>query len=233
MKGSLMRLKLIATAAASAAILIGMTAAPAQATHSWGGYHWATSNGNVAKTIYSSLTPDWAGNLTTANSDWNASTHIQSTVVAGDTSARARKRCTMVSGAIKVCNASYGNTGWSGLASINISGLHITQGTTKLNDTYEATAPAAERQGVTCQEVGHDFGLDHQDTTFGNPNLGTCMDYTNDWSTNQHPNQHDYDELSTIYNHVDAGAAAAKLASSTGQTRIATGNTVTMITWAN
>ncbi len=31
-----------------------------------------------------------------------------------------------------------------------------------------------------CQEIGHDFGLDHQDENFNNPNLGTCMDYTND-----------------------------------------------------
>jgi hypothetical protein len=29
------------------------------------------------------------------------------------------------------------------------------------------------------------------------------MDYTNDPSTNQHPNQHDYDELVTIYSHLD------------------------------
>ena len=48
---------------------------------------------------------------------------------------------------------------------------------------------------VMCQEVGHDFGLDHQDENFNNPNLGTCMDYTNDPSTNQHPNAHDYEEL--------------------------------------
>jgi len=54
-----------------------------------------------------------------------------------------------------------------------------------------------------CQEVGHTFGLDHQDETFDNPNLGTCMDYTNNPSTNQHPNQHDYDWLESIYSHTD------------------------------
>ena len=30
------------------------------------------------------------------------------------------------------------------------------------------------------------------------------MDYTNDPSTNQHPNQHDYDQLETIYGHFDS-----------------------------
>ncbi|MBC7560635.1 MAG: hypothetical protein H7270_15085 [Dermatophilaceae bacterium] len=228
-----MRLKSILTAIASAAILIGTTAAPAQAAHAWGQYHWSTTNGIVAKTIYSSVTSDWSGNLAVANSDWNTSTHLQNTVVASATDLTTRTNCPMVAGAIRVCNAAYGGTGWSGLASINISGSHITQGNTKLNDTYEAGAPAAERQGVMCQEVGHDFGLGHQDENFTNPNLGTCMDYTNNWTTNQHPNTHDYDQLNTIYNHADAASKARHASAAPGQTRIQTGDTVTMITWAN
>jgi len=228
-----MRLKSIATAAVSAAILIGMTAAPAQASHAWGSYHWSTTNGNVTKNITSSLTSDWAGNLTVANSDWNVSTHLQNTVVAGATDLTTRTNCSMISGAIRVCNASYGANGWAGLASINISGSHITQGTAKMNDTYESGAPAAERQGVMCQEVGHDFGLGHQDENFTNANLGTCMDYTNDWSTNQKPNTHDFDQLNTIYNHADAAFPGKKKASNPGVTRIATGDTVTKVLWAN
>jgi len=55
-----------------------------------------------------------------------------------------------------------------------------------------------------CQEIGHTFGLDHQDENFNNTNLNTCMDYTSDPSANQHPNQHDYDELAAIYNHLDS-----------------------------
>ena len=84
---------------------------------------------------------------------------------------------------------------------------HITAGTVKLNDTYFNTASyntPAWRNLVSCQEVGHTLGLDHQDENFDNPNLGTCMDYTSDPSTNQHPNQHDYDELVTIYSHLDS-----------------------------
>jgi hypothetical protein len=30
------------------------------------------------------------------------------------------------------------------------------------------------------------------------------MDYTNSPGTNQHPNQHDYDELVAIYSHLDS-----------------------------
>jgi hypothetical protein len=57
-----------------------------------------------------------------------------------------------------------------------------------------------------CQEIAHDFGLDHQDENFNNPNLGTCMDYTSDPDgppSNEHPNQHDYDQLESSYSHVD------------------------------
>jgi hypothetical protein len=94
-----------------------------------------------------------------------------------------------------------------GVAQVWVSGSHITQGTVKVNDTYFAGAPyntTAWRNLVMCQEVGHTLGLDHQDEVFDNPNLGTCMDYTQDPSTNQHPNQHDYDELETIYGHLDS-----------------------------
>ena len=38
------------------------------------------------------------------------------------------------------------------------------------------------------------------------------MDYTNDPSTNQHPNQHDYDQLLAIYAHLDATTTVNALA---------------------
>ena len=88
-----------------------------------------------------------------------------------------------------------------------------TQATTKINDSYFGSAPyntSAWKQMVMCQEVGHDFGLDHQDENFNNPNLGTCMDYTNDPSTNQHPNAHDYEELDIIYAHLDGSGGGGK-----------------------
>ena len=50
-----------------------------------------------------------------------------------------------------------------------------------------------------CQEIGHDFGLNHQDVDFTNYNLGSCMDYTNSPDSNQKPNQHDYYQLELIY----------------------------------
>ena len=88
-----------------------------------------------------------------------------------------------------------------------------------MNDTYFNTHKyntPAWRQMVMCQEVGHTFGLDHQDENFDNANLGTCMDYTNDPSTNQHPNQHDYDELALIYKHLDSTTTVGTASAASG-----------------
>ncbi len=74
----------------------------------------------------------------------------------------------MVAGKVRSCNASYGFNGWLGLASINITGgVHITQGYSKMNDSYFNGGGYTEtnRQHVMCQEIGHTLGLDHQSTS--------------------------------------------------------------------
>src|SRR5205823_6283738 len=126
---------------------------------------------------------------------------LDTTVAAGG----VKGNCRPTAGRVEVCNRSYGNNGWLGLAQIWISvGTHITQGAVKLNDTYSMNA--AEKQHVICQEVGHTFGLDHQSTD-GN-SLDTRMDYYHNTSASDtkstHPNAHDYDELGFIYAHLDS-----------------------------
>lgn len=113
-----------------------------------------------------------------------------------------------------MCNDTYGNNGWLGIAQVWVPGKHITQGAVKLNDTYFNTPTyntTAWRNLVSCQEVGHTLGLDHQDENFNNANLGTCMDYTNNPSTNQHPNSHDYNQLVSIYSHLDSTSTLGQL----------------------
>lgn len=144
----------------------------------------------------------WDAYLGTTASDWSISSVLDTTVVAG----QAKANCRPTKGRVEVCNKTYGNNGWLGLAQIWVSGSHITQATTKVNDTYFNTPTynsPAWRNLVMCQEVGHTLGLDHQDEIFDNANLGTCMDYTSDPSTNQHPNAHDYEQLELIYAHLD------------------------------
>lgn len=202
-------------------VILSLVAIPALAadmssvtdeSHSWGGYHWARTSNPFLVHIGDNVTSQWDGILATTNSDWNSSTVLNTNIVAGQ--AGNAKRCRATSGRIEVCNTTYGNNGWLGIASISITGgTHITQCTVKLNDTYFNTAQyntTAWRNLVSCQEVGHCFGLDHQDETFDNPNLGTCMDYTNNPGTNQHPNSHDYQELQTIYSHLDSSTTVGQ-----------------------
>lgn len=175
-----------------------------QANHSWGGYHWARSSNPFTLKLGDNLSSNWDPYLGTTSSDWSVSSVLDTTIVSGGTAAR---RCRPTSGRVEVCNNKYGSNGWLGLAQIWVSGSHITQGVTKVNDTYFNTTTynnPAWKNLVVCQEVGHTLGLDHQDEDFNNPPLGTCMDYTSDPTPNQHPNQHDYDELATIYAHLDS-----------------------------
>ena len=138
------------------------------------------------------------------------------------------RKCSAITGTVQVCNTTYGNNGWLGVAQIWVSGLHITKGSVKLNDTYFNTATYNKtewRNLVLCQEVGHTFGLDHQDETFSNANLGTCMDYTSNPlgpPDNEWPNKHDFDELAIIYGHTDGSTTSA---SSTGSGKMPPGMT--------
>ena len=216
--------KVLSTLAFVAVIAVALTA---YANHSWGGYHWARTSNPFTIKLGNNLSSNWQTYLSKASSDWSKSTVLDTSIVAGQSSSR---KCSAVAGKVEVCNNTYGNTGWLGVASISLQRgtTHITQGTVKLNDTYFNQAQyntPAWRQMVACQEIGHTFGLDHQDTNFNNTNLGTCMDYTNDPTgtagtngnlANTSPNQHDYDELVTIYTHLDSsttiGAAPVTIA---------------------
>ena len=206
--------------AVAVAVAVAAPAVTAHASHAWGCYHWAHTNTPVALNVGDNVSSQWDSHLDVALQDWNRSTVLDLTKVAGGT---RPKNCRPTSGRIEVCNASYGNNGWLGIAQIWANGCHITQAVTKLNDTYFAQAQyntPAYRQFVTCQEVGHDFGLAHQDEVFNNPNLGSCMDYTNDPDggpggasntdpSNEAPNTHDYTELEEIYAHSDLAALFA------------------------
>ena len=169
-----------------------------------GGRYWVRTSNPFTLKLGDNVTSVWDSYLATSSSDWSQSTVLDTTIVAG---AATGGQCGATSGRVEVCNSTYGNNGWLGLASISITGgTHITQGTVKLNDTYFNTAQyntPAWRNMVMCQEVGHTFGLAHQDEDFTNANLNTCMDYTNLPESNQHPNAHDYDQLVSIYSHLD------------------------------
>ena len=200
------RKAVVAVALGSAALLVG---GQALANHAWSTYHWLRSTAEITPPVGDNVSSQWDSYVRTANSDWNRSIYIQSPMVAGATSPR---NCRPNAGRIEVCNAAYGNTGWLGIAQIWLSGGHISQGTTKLNDTYFNTAQyntPSWRALVACQEIGHNYGLGHQDEDFNTDLTNSCMDYTNLPQGNEHPDAHDYQQLEIIYSHSHAAAAAA------------------------
>ena len=196
-------------------LVAGSFAAVVNANHAWGKYHWDKSTEdstiNPLELGNNLTTSDWDSSLTIASTDWNNSV-LKNAVVPG----AGNTNCDPTSGRVEVCNDEYGINDWLGIASIWVTrgrNNHIVQGVVKVNDTYFNTAPynsQSRRDMVVCQEVGHTFGLDHQDENFSNINLGTCMDYTNDPDgtlfnqlDNRHPNLHDYEMMTEIYAHLN------------------------------
>lgn len=187
----------------------------ASASHSWGGYHWGTTAVPFTLGLDNNLTTtEWLTIGSASSTDWSASSVLDTPLSAVRTD---NKRCKASSGRVEVCNGRFGNNGWLGLAQIWISGGHIVQGTAKMNDSYLASASytTTNRRHVLCQEVGHTFGLDHQDES--GADLNTCMDYA-DRLDNPSPNTHDYQQLQAIYNHTHAtGTVATGTAPSGGK----------------
>ena len=207
------RLILLMTLALIAPIAL---AAPASADHKWSKYHWPQKSTPLTLTIVDSTdqSSPWKNMLATARQDWNDSPFLTLQSQTGTYSSS----CDPISGKIRVCNDDYGSTGWLGVAQIWIyvgKGGHIAQATTKVNDYYFSGAGSigyaydntAEMQHVVCQEVGHDFGLDHQSET--SASLDTCMDYYHNTGDSDlkstHPNQGDIDELQCLYDPASKG----------------------------
>ena len=185
-------------------LLVSVFSLNAYASHSWSGYHWGRTENPFTLKLGDNVSSLWDSYLSTTSTDWSLSSVLDTTIVSGNTNP---KNCRATLGRVEVCNSKYGNNGWLGIASIWVNGNHIAQGIVKMNDTYFSTPfynTPAWKNLVMCQEVGHTLGLDHQDEDFYNAPLGTCMDYTVDPTTNQHPNKHDYDMLETLYAHLDA-----------------------------
>lgn len=210
------RINLMSGVACVAALL----PSPAMADHSWNGYHWAgiSADAPLRAPVGNNVSSDWTVSLQLAVGEWRVSDVLDVPLAAGQTHPR---KCDPVDGTMQICSYSYGLRGWLGIATVWTSGDHILAATTKLNDSYFGAGSTYNTQAwrdlVTCQEVGHDFGLAHQDENFYNQNLGTCMDYTDDPEGTLHaynaglsnvaPNMHDYDELDIIYDGHSEGTS--------------------------
>lgn len=192
------------TMAVAALVLIGTTAL---ANHSWGPYHWARTSASFDLIVVNSTTSDWDPYVAQAIADWSGSGVLNMREDPnGSTDSRERRKCTPASGQVRVCNLDYGRNGWLGIAGISVDADdHILYGYTKLNDSYFSLSYYNKpnwKQSVTCQELGHDVGLGHQDENFDNQSLLSCMDYQD--PPFEYPNAHDFAQLDDIYDHLDS-----------------------------
>lgn len=201
-------------AAAAGGLMVG----PASANHSWASYHWPVAGTNQPFEVYTALTEGyWRSMLVDgqpvdiigdAIGDWDGQDpHLGTYKDYLDPSDRgpsgtSPKKCNPLSQKILVCSAYYGFRGWLGVATIWINGDHIYQATTKLNDSYHSSGTYSSyswRALVGCQEIGHDFGLGHQNEDFDTDLTQSCMEYTKAPENNETPDGHDYEQLQIIY----------------------------------
>lgn len=212
----------ISTLAVIASVAFAAWTAPAQADHSWGSWHWQRATNPVKLTVFDSTTDartliggqNWPVMLSKSAADWTTSTVLDLAVqpqTAADLA--VREACPFELGAIRVCNVVNPDVTWLGLATVlpadpgSRSG-HLLAATAQMNDTWFSTPfyDATNAQHVMCQEVGHTLGLDHQDES--GKDLGTCMDYA-DALDNESPDSHDYQQLQTIYTHLDGASSGS------------------------
>jgi hypothetical protein len=102
---------------------------------------------------------------------------------------------------LRLFYGAYGQNGWLGLASLTSvdSACHINSARSQINDTYMRDTSRYSQTAVnhvSCQEVGHTFGLGHNQSQ-----TDTCMNDRILTAGNQ-INQHDRDQLNSIYAHV-------------------------------
>lgn len=189
-----------------AAVGLLIAAGSADAGHAWANYHWERASNPVTINHGDNVDPaKWGARLDEALADWNQSAVLDIVKVAGGT---RPKSCRPTDGMVEVCSASYGPTGWLGIASIWASGDHITQATAQVNDYYHDNAPYNSyswKQLVLCQEIGHAYGLGHQNEDFNTDETTSCMEYTSLPAGNESPDNHDYQQLADIYAHLDDG----------------------------
>lgn len=182
---------------------------PAGASHSWDDFHWGRAVNPATLEVVDSVVGEWDSYLPASVADWSRSSVIELKTTAGADSVVERTACLPISGKIRVCNAKYADPTWLGLATVWLNGDHITQATAQVNDTWFDTDlyddPNAKRH-VLCQEIGHDFGLDHSYTE------PTCMDDTNGLFDPAFisPGSHDYQQLDAIYAHLDGASGGGK-----------------------
>jgi len=160
---------------------------------------WANGGSGLRLTVLNAVDDSWQAFFDVGVADWengspNALTLSTRKVV-------PEMQCDPQTGVLKVCNGSYGETGWKGLNAVLLdpTSRDIRASSAMMNDHYLAPDNLIERTYTMCHELGHGFGLPHWDENFWNRDLGNCMDYTRNPEANLNPDIGNFNRLEGLY----------------------------------
>jgi hypothetical protein len=172
----------------------------AQATHS-AGWHWRRASDPFTVRLVDSVTSRWQDQVEAAAQEWSDRSGVLNvSMTTGATDGATRKECPAPDGAVRICNADYGNTSWAAITRVVMTGDHIVRAKIKLNDRG-----AFAYRALACHEIGHALGLAHR-----KPSETTSCMTPSVMRSQRHPDRHDIGKIARIYEHSDgAGVQSA------------------------
>lgn len=164
--------------------LFPATAGASHATHPYA--HWAKAGGEIHVDVGDCLSRSyWRPAVRAAMRDWSRSSVVTYHMVGCNSPLRE----------FRIRNQNYGRTGWAGFAVSTFPGRHFATMVVGFNDYSGSRHSALYRRGAACHELGHSLGLAHRTRS-------SCL-ATPVSSDRPDPDQHDYDQLRSIYRHQD------------------------------
>jgi hypothetical protein len=183
-------------------------------------YRWWSPGSGLELSVLNALDDSWQTTFENALQDWENGTPDALTL----TTRRVAYdfECEPETGLLKVCNGDYGATMWKGLNTVFLDQQRrwILASGAQLNEYYLTGASRGQRMYTMCHEIGHGFGLPHWDEDFFNRNIGNCMDYSNNPTTNAQPDQSNFDFLTALYGEVGSTFSPSAAPSDLSNNRI-------------
>lgn len=162
---------------------------------------WDVNSGGLSLKVINSVEDWWEPYFARAMKEWENGDPDALTLTMQKKGA-PDFQCQPITGRLKVCNGDYGDTRWRGINQILVSNNNIVASAARMNDYFLKGASDAQRQYTMCHELGHGFGLPHDDEDFFNTDRNNCMDYTSNPVNNQSPNTVNYQFLADLYGTV-------------------------------
>lgn len=162
---------------------------------------WNVDSGGLNLKVLNSVEDWWQPYLARAMKEWENGDPDALTLTIQKKGA-PDFQCDPVKGRLKVCNGDYGDTRWRGINQILVSNNYIVASAARMNDYFLKEASDEQRQYTMCHELGHGFGLPHDDEDFFNADRNNCMDYTSNPKNNLSPSIINFQFLTDLYGTV-------------------------------